>query len=102
MIGNDHFDQLMSAAPVNFDSTNVDWPGYTKLLSSQGINPDDVLAATWYQFSTVNIEALVDPPVLTIIHPRGVLSSVGKKRLFGGGFKYDEIQFGMCKGFGPD
>lgn len=101
MIGNAHFDRLVKAAPVNFDSANVDWLGYAALLNSQAIDPNDVLAATWCQFSTVNIEALVDSTVLTIIHPSGVLSSVGKKKLFGSGFKYDEVQFSTCKGFGP-
>lgn len=102
MIGNAHFDQLVSNAPVNFDSANIDWPGYAALMQTLGIDPNSVLVATWCCFSTWNIEALVDSPALTIMHPRGILSSVGKKKLFGGNFKYNEIQFAMCKAFGPD
>jgi hypothetical protein len=102
MIGNAHFDQLVSNAPVNFDSANIDWPGYAALMETLGVDPGSVLAATWCRFSTWNIEALVDSPALTIVHSRGILSSVGKKKLFSGNFKYDEIQFAMCKAFGPD
>jgi len=101
MIGNEHFDHLVSTAPVNFDSATVDWPGYAALLQTLQIDPDSVHAATWCSFGLQNIEALVDSSVLTIVHPGGILSSVGKKKIFSSNFKYDEIQFGMCQAFGP-
>lgn len=100
MIDNGHLDRLVSEALVNFDSAKVDWAGYSQLLENLTIAPDSVLAATWCRFGTHNIEALVDAPALTLVHPGGILSSTGKKKTFGKGFKYDEIEFVMCKKWG--
>jgi hypothetical protein len=97
MIGNDHFDRLVSAAPVNFDTAKVDWEGIKSLFADQRLDPSSVVAATWCSFGVMNIEALVDAPALTIIHPGGVLSSVGKRKMFGGALKSDQIAFSDCR-----
>jgi len=34
------------------------------------------------------------------VHPKGILSSTGKRKALSKGFKYDEIQFAMCKTWG--
>jgi hypothetical protein len=99
MIGNEHFDRMVAAAPVNFDSAKVDWEGYKSVLESKRLDPSTVVAATWCSFGVMNIEALVDAPALTLVHPRGILSSAGKRKMFGGALKYDEIDFSDCRGF---
>jgi hypothetical protein len=97
MIGNQHFDQLVGAAPVNFDSAKVDWDGIKSLLDSKRVNPSDVIAVTWCSLGVSNIEALVDSPALTMIYPRGVINSAGKRKTFGGALKFSEINFGECR-----
>lgn len=100
MIGNTHFDQLVANAPVNSDSPKVDWSGIRELLQTQGIEPTSVVAVSWCSFGTHNIEALVDAPALAIVHPRGVLSSVGKRKTLGKSLKFDAIDFGTVRGMG--
>lgn len=97
MIGNQHFDQLVSAAPVNFDSAKVDWDGIKSLLESKRIDPSDVIAVTWCSLGVSNIEALVDSAALTIIYPQGILSSAGKRKTFGSALKFSEINFAECR-----
>ena len=97
MIGNQNFDQLVGAAPVNFDSAKVDWDGIKALLDSKRVNPSDVIAVTWCSLGVSNIEALVDSPGLTIIYPHGVINSVGKRKTFGGALKFSGINFGECR-----
>jgi hypothetical protein len=99
MIGDRHFDQLVEAAPTNFEQAKVDWTGLTELLQAQGVRPADVVAVSWCRFSTANIEALVDSTSLAIIHPAGILASNGKRKMLGKTVKFDEIPFEMCKQF---
>jgi hypothetical protein len=101
MIGDRHFDQLVEAAPVNFEQPKADWPGVAELLQIQGIKPGDVVAVSWCRFSTANIEALVDSTSLAMIHPSGILASSGKRKMLGKSLKFDEIPFSACKQFGP-
>jgi hypothetical protein len=97
VIGNEYFDQMVAAAPVNFDSAKVDWAGIKDLLEINHINPSEVSAVTWCSFGVSNIEALVDAPALTIIYPGGVVSSVGKRKTFGGALKFNELNFKDCR-----
>jgi hypothetical protein len=97
MIGNQYFDKLVAAAPVNSDSAKVDWAGIKSLLESKHINPSEVLAVTWCSFGIRNIEALVDSSALTIVHPTGIISSVGKRKSFGGSLKFSELNFSDCR-----
>lgn len=101
MIGDRHFDQLVEAAPVNFEQPKVDWSGMAELLQTQGVKPADVVAVSWCRFSTANIEALIDSTSLAVIHPSGILCSSGKRKMLGKALKCDEIPFSMCKQFGP-
>lgn len=91
----------MANAAVNFDQATIDWDGFSEVLSAEGVDPDSVLAATWCSFGEQNIEALIDGPQLTVIHPLGVLSSLGKRRMLNKAQKYDRIDFSACRGYGP-
>jgi hypothetical protein len=97
VIGNQHFDELVAAAPVNFDSAKVDWTGIKALLDAKNVDPSDVLAATWCSFGLNNIEALVDSPALTIVYPGGILNFAGKRKTFGGSLKFSEIDLRDCR-----
>jgi hypothetical protein len=101
MIGNAPLDQLVASAPVNFDSAKVDWQGMRALLTDQGIDPTSIVAATWCSFGERNIEALIDSPALSLVHARGVISSVGKRKTFGSGFKFDQVLFSECNAIAP-
>lgn len=100
MIGDPHFDRLVAAAPVNFDVAKPDWAGIAELFDKQQVDPAGVLAASWCSFGERNIEALIDSPALAVVHPGGILSSVGKRKTFGKVLKFDEVPFGICKAFG--
>jgi hypothetical protein len=102
MLGNQHFDQLVASAPVNFDSAKVDWEGIRSFLESKQVSPSDVEAVTWCSFGIRNIEALVDDSALTMVHSRGILSSAGKRKTFGGSLKFNEITFSDCKGISEE
>ena len=97
MLGNQHFDQLVTVAPVNFDSAKVDWAGIAGFLKDKQISPSDIVAVTWCSFGIHNIEALVDSSALTMIYQGGILSSAGKRKAFGGSIKFNEIAFRDCK-----
>lgn len=101
MIGDPHFDGLVAAAPVNLQQITPDWSGVSAALGAEGITPSSVLAVSWCDFSTVNIEANIDPTVLAIIHQGGVIATAGKKKLMGGKLKYSTIPFAKCRAFGP-
>lgn len=101
MIGEHHFDRLVEAAPINFEQPKVDWSGVAEVLDAKGIKPAEVVAVSWCRFSTANIEALVDGTSLAMIHPAGILSSSGKRKMIGKSLKFDEIPFSMCKEYAP-
>jgi Short C-terminal domain len=101
VIGNNNLDSLVTGAPVNFGAAKVDWAGVSEALRSAEVEPDLVLAATWCSFGERNIEAEVDSTQLTLVHPFGILSSVGKRKMFGGTVKYDVIDFGAVRAYGP-
>lgn len=102
LTGDEHFDSLVSAAPVHFayGISSVDWSGYAALLQSLGIDLGSVLAVTWCGLNNRNIEA-TDLPEFTVVHSGGIVCSEGKKKLFSDKFNFSEIRFGMCKGFAP-
>jgi hypothetical protein len=95
MISNANFERVVAGAPVNSDAPTIDWDGYAEALRS------DVVAASWCSFGQMNIEALVDTLALTVIHPIGILSSVGKHKLIGKAVKYDALSFNMVRTYGP-
>jgi hypothetical protein len=96
VIGNDHFDQLVTSAPVNFDAAEMSWPGLADLLASKNISPSDIVAVTWCSFGLGDIEALIDESALTMVHRAGVLSSAGRAKA-SGETDYHEIDFSQCR-----
>ena len=102
MIGHDRVDMLVASAPVNeFNSAKMNWGGFAEALSVSGLNPDSVVAATWCSFGERNIEAEIDSTQLTLIHPNGIFSSSGSRRLIGKAVKFDTIDFSLVRGYGP-
>ncbi len=97
MIGNQHFDRLVSSAPVHFDSTNVDWAGISALLAERGISPSGVVAVSWCGFGVGDIESLTDQPALAMIHHLGVLSSTGKPVAADNQRTFHDIDFAACR-----
>lgn len=99
-LGSPRFDGLVAAAPQVGGETKIDWAGVAAAMRDESIDPETVVAVTWSVFGTKNIEALIDPPTLAIIHPRGVLSTAGKGGMFSKAPKTWKITFPPCKGFG--
>jgi hypothetical protein len=97
VIGNEHFDQLVASAPVNFDTVQMNWAGLASLLESKNISPSDIVAASWCSFGLGDIEALTDGSALAMVHRGGVLSSAGLLRANGGGVDYHEVDFSQCR-----
>ena len=97
MLGNEHFDQLVACAPINFDTAKVDWAGLVKLLHSQNIGPSDIVAVSWCSFGLGDIEALTDGPALAMVHHAGVLSSTGLRKGVAAEEDYHEINFRQCR-----
>lgn len=95
-------EQLARQAPTNFDEATIDWNGFRAAMDAERIDEAGVLAATWCSFGESHIGALVDSSALTVIHPRGILSGVGKKSMFGGRLKYDFIPFSTVRSFSPE
>jgi hypothetical protein len=98
VIGNEHFDQLIASAPVNFDVAIMDWPGLAALFAQVKISPSDIVAVSWCSFGLGDIEALIDEPALTMVHRHGVLSSAGRLKANGEGAGYHEIAYRQCRG----
>lgn len=94
--------QLAATAPSNFNEAKPEWPGVADVLRAVGVGPDSVVAATWCQLGHMNIEALVDAPMLVLIHPHGVIATVGKRKMLGGGMKFDAIDYTQVCGYGPN
>lgn len=93
--------QLAASAPSNFNEVKtVDWVGVETALSDNGLSSNDVVAASWCSLGHMNIEALVDSPQLVMITPRGIVATVGKKKMLGGAIKSDAIEFGRVRTFG--
>jgi hypothetical protein len=93
MIGNQHFDQLVASAPVNYDVAKMDWTGIGDLLGGKLVSPSDIVAVSWCPFGLGDIEALTDEPALAMIHRRGLLSSAGNRKPLTGEFIVNEIEF---------
>lgn len=93
----DHVQQLARAAPSNFNEAKPDWLGVAEVLRTVSVEPNDIAAATWCQLGHANIEALVDAPTLVLVHPRGVLATLGKKKMLGSGMKFDAIDFAQVR-----
>jgi hypothetical protein len=89
------------AAPVHFDRLNPDWDSITQVVREAGYDPDAVRAASWCSFGKMNIEALVDSPALAMVFPTGIVSTAGKRKIFGSGMKYSTIPFASCRAYGP-
>jgi hypothetical protein len=94
-------ESIVGSAPVHFDHGHIDLLSIGQALSAHGVAVSNILAASWCTFGTVNIEALVDAPTLAFVHPRGIIATVGKKKLFGGQVKYSSIDFSYCRSYGP-
>ena len=97
MIGNEHFDQLIASAPVNFDVVKVNWAGLAALLQQVSISASDIVAVSWCGFGLGDIEALTDEPALAMVHRDGVLSSAGRRRASGDGVEHHAIAFRQCR-----
>lgn len=101
MLGDSSFDDLVTKAPVNLQQSSPDWGGVTAALQAEGITPSSVLAVSWCDFSSANIEANIDPTILAVVYPAGILATAGKRKMMGGGIKYSTIAFQRCKTYGP-
>lgn len=95
-----HFAKMVESAPETNGATKVDWSGVVEAMRLDRIDPDSVLAVSWSVFGTRNIEALIDPPTLAIIHPGGVLSTAGKRKMFRRAVKAWRITFPPCQDWG--
>jgi hypothetical protein len=93
VVGNQHFDQLVASAPINYDVAKVDWNGIGDLLGSKLISPSDIVAVSWCSFGLGDIEALTDEPALLMIHRSGLLCSAGNRKALSDGFVSLEIEF---------
>ena len=93
--------QLAAAAPTVFNEATPDWAGVSEALPAAGVSPGDVVAATWCQLGHRNIEALIDATQLVLIHRRGLLATLGKKKMFGGAVKLDAVDFAKVRAVGP-
>jgi len=98
---NTYLEELATAAPVNFDRAVVDWAGMNEALQRERLDQGSALAVSWCRFGIYPIEAGGDSPALAIIHPRGIILSEGKRKLFSKALKYDNIYFGSCRDYGP-
>ncbi|WP_163512159.1 hypothetical protein [Fodinicola acaciae] len=94
-------DQAINALNLVTRNIDVDRSGFDEALQAEGIDPDTVVATTVCSFGRVNIEANVDADTLTIIHYGGRFSSLGRRKTFGGGIKYNAPQFKQCRAYGP-
>ncbi len=97
MIGNEHFDQLVTSAPVNFDVAKMDWAGLARLLRQVDVSPSDIVAVSWCSFGLGDIEALIDVPALAMIHRNGVLSSAGRGKASGDEAEYHAVTYRECR-----
>ena len=93
--------QLVSVAPNHFAKVNPDWVGVAEVLQTVGLSSADVVAATWCALGHANIEAGIDESQLVLIHPRGVVATVGKKKMFGGARKFDGFEFAQVRTITP-
>jgi hypothetical protein len=93
VVGNQHFDQLVASAPINYDVAKVDWNGIGHLLGSKLIGPSDIVAVSWCSFGLGDIEALTDEPALLMIHRSGLLCSAGNRKALSDGFISHEVEF---------
>ena len=97
MLGDSSFDDLVTKAPVNLQQSSPDWGGVTAALQAEGITPSSVLAVSWCDFSSANIEANIDPTILAVVYPAGILATAGKRKMMGGGIKYSTSHFRDAK-----
>jgi hypothetical protein len=104
VIGNDNFDELLATTRVagSEQQVNIDWPGYWEAMRQAGVDPASVVTLSWAHFSERNVEALIESTTLVALHPDGIFSTAGKRKLFGGSVKYRTIDFAMVKSYGPD
>ena len=93
----DHVQQLALAAHSNFNEANPDWLGVAEVLRAMRVGPNDIAAATWCQLGHANIEALVDASMLVLVHPHGVIATLGKKKMLGSGMKFDALDFAQVR-----
>lgn len=98
----DTIQRMASNIPPTIAPVNVDYAGFNEALRAEGVEESSILAATWCSFGTANIEALIDADALTVIHPGGIISSVGKKKMFGGSPKYNSLSFSQVRGYGAE
>lgn len=92
--------RLIEAAPVLNEKASVDIPGVLDAFRAAGVDPADVMAVSHCKFGTANIEALVDSDTVAFIHSNGVLCTIGKRKMFGGQPKFNEVTYAACRGFG--
>ena len=97
MLGNEHFDQLITSAPVNFDVAKMDWSGLADLLDQVDIGASSIVAVSWCSFGLGDIEALIDEPALAMVHRDGVLSSAGCRKADGEAIEYREVLYRQCR-----
>lgn len=89
----EHVRHLAQAAPDYFNKPgSVDWSGVEEVLHAVGVAAQDVVAATWSSLSFRPHPFYESNSQLILIHPRAIIGTVGKKKMFGGR-AYDQIDF---------
>ena len=94
--------QALAGSPTPANEAKIDWLGVETAVRAAGYDPSDAITGTWASIGTANIEALIDPNSVVFVFPRGIISTEGRKTVFGGKPKYVEIPLSMCQAFGPD
>ena len=95
------FDKIRSealATPAQFNDakSKVDWMGVREIMNELQFDPQ---TWTWCQLGHMPINALVDGPQLVLVGHKGILATLGKKKLLGGGRKFDSIVFQKVQSF---
>lgn len=90
------------SAPINFNQVkNIDMAAVEEAIGAAGVDPASVVAASWCQLGTANIEANIESDALALISSAGVVATSGKRKMMGKGVKFRTIDFASVRQYGP-
>ncbi|NKY08930.1 hypothetical protein [Cellulomonas hominis] len=92
---------FLAQAPVNFEQVTPDWTGVEQVCREINFGLDDVQAASWGRFSSMNIEALVDEPELILIGTVGFVSTAGKRKMLSKKLKFGSVAYEQIREYRP-